>query len=39
MDEASIEALSEEMLVDAYRKGEVIIEFGKVDESYNIFKI
>lgn len=39
MDDASIEALAEEMLLSTYKKGEIIIEFGKIDDSYNIFLI
>ena len=34
MDDASIKELAEEMMVSTYKKGENIIEFGKIDETY-----
>jgi len=34
LDDSSVKELAEEMLVQTYKKGEIIIEFGKIDETY-----
>ena len=33
LDDSSIKELAEEMVVNSYKTGDIIIEFGKIDDS------
>lgn len=37
LDDATIKELAEEMTISTYKKGDTIIEYGKIDDSYDLF--